>query len=63
MARNAKADGSPVEAVYPESGAVLVPTPMALMNNIPEESIPAAQAFVDWCLTDEAQQLFVKRCV
>lgn len=61
MARNAKADGSPVEAVYPESGAVLVPTPMALMNNIPEESIPAAQAFVDWCLTDEAQQLFVNQ--
>ncbi|MEA5004566.1 MAG: ABC transporter substrate-binding protein [Christensenella sp.] len=61
MARNAKADGSPVEAVYPESGAVLVPTPMALMNNIPEDSVAAAQAFVDWCLTDEAQQLLVKQ--
>ena len=48
-----------MEVVYPESGAVLVPTPMALMNNIPEESVAAAKAFSDWCLTDEAQKLFV----
>ena len=59
MARTAKAEGSPVDYVYPESGAVLVPTPLSIMNNIPEESIPAAEAFVEWCYTEEAQELMV----
>ena len=59
MARTAKAEGSPVDVCYPASGSVLVPTPLCLMSNIPEESQDAAKAFVDWCFTDEAQKMFV----
>lgn len=59
QARTAKAEGSPVEVCYPASGAVLVPTPLCIMNNIPEESVEAAKTFVDWCLTEEAQNMLV----
>ena len=59
QARTAKAEGSPVEVCYPASGAVLVPTPICLMNNIPEESVEAAKTFVNWCLSEEAQKMFV----
>ena len=59
QARTAKAEGSPVEVCYPASGAVLVPTPLCIMNNIPEESVEAAKTFVNWCLTEEAQKMFV----
>ena len=61
MGRAAKADGSPVDVCYPKSGAVLIPTPISLMNNIPDESIPAAKTFIDWCFTPEAQELLVKQ--
>ena len=61
MARQSKAEGSPVDICYPESGAVLVPTPIAIMNNIPEESVAGAQAFIDWCLSDEGQEMFVEQ--
>lgn len=59
MARNAKAEGSPVEVVYPASGAVLIPTPLAIVNNIPEDQIDGAKAFVDYMFTEQAQKLFI----
>ncbi|MBQ1315975.1 MAG: extracellular solute-binding protein [Lachnospiraceae bacterium] len=55
--RAAKAEGSPVDLVYPASGAVLVPTPLCIMNNVPEDSLEAAKAFVNWCLSDTAQEM------
>ncbi len=62
MARTAKAEGSPVDVCYPASGSVLVPTPLCLMNNIPDDgSLDAAKAFVEWCFTDEAQEMFVSQ--
>lgn len=61
MARNAKNDGSPVEVVWPESGAVLVPTPIALMSTIDDADKEAAKAFVNFMLEVETQKLFVNQ--
>ena len=59
MARNAKAEGSPVEVVYPSSGAILIPTPVAIVNNIPEGELEGAKAFIDYLFTEQAQKLFI----
>ena len=59
MARTAREEGSPVEVCYPESGAILVPTPITLLNNMDENQMAAAKAFVDWCYTEEAQAMMV----
>lgn len=61
MARNAKNEGSPVEVVWPESGAILIPTPVALMSTIAEENKEAAKAFLDYMFELESQQLFVEQ--
>ena len=59
MARTAREEGSPVDVCYPESGAILVPTPITLLNNMDDAQMAAAKAFVDWCYTEEAQELMV----
>lgn len=59
MARTAKAEGSPVDVCYPESGSCLVPTPFAILNNIPEDQIDGAKAFLDWALSNEGQEMMV----
>ena len=59
MARNAAADGSPVESVWPESGAVMVPTPVAILSTVKEENRAACEALLDYMLSPEAQALFV----
>lgn len=59
LPRNAKAAGAPVDYVYPESGSVLIPTPLCLMSSMPEESVEAAKAFVDYMFEEETQKLFV----
>ena len=61
MARNAKNDGSPVDVVWPESGAILVPTPIALMSTVSEESVGAAKAFIDYMYAVDTQKLFVEQ--
>jgi len=58
-ARSAMMEGSPVQIVWPTSGAVLIPTPMALMKNIPAESLDAAKAFEEFMLSKDAQKMFV----
>lgn len=58
LPRNAKAEGSPVDYVYPESGSVLINTPLCLMNNLGENEA-AAKAFVDYMFEVETQKLFV----
>lgn len=60
-ARAAIAAGSPVKMVWPESGAVLIPTPVCLMNNIPAESLDAAKAFMDFLISEDNQKLFVEQ--
>ncbi len=59
MARNATNEGSPVETIWPESGAVLVPTPIALLNTLDDSNREAAEAFVNFTMSLEAQAFFV----
>lgn len=61
LPRNAKNEGSPVDYVYPASGSVLIPTPVCLMDTMPEESVDAAKAFVDYMFELETQKLFVEQ--
>jgi len=61
MALNAKREGSPVEVVWPESGAVMVPTPIAIMSTVKEENKAACQALIDYMLTEDAQKFFVSQ--
>lgn len=61
LPRNAKTEGSPVDYVYPASGSVLIPTPVCLMDTMPEESVDAAKAFVDYMFEVETQKLFVEQ--
>ena len=57
MALRAKAEGSPVDFVFPEEGVSYVTEPVAIMKKA--EGNPSAQAFVDFVLSEEGQQLVV----
>lgn len=57
--RHAKDEGSPVDVVWPSEGAVLVPTPVAIVRGT--ASADAARAFVNYLYTPDAQRLFVRR--
>lgn len=59
FARALKAQGSPVDHIWPKEGALLVPTPVAIVKGTP--NLEAAQAFVNYLYTPEAQRLFVER--
>ena len=60
MARNAKAEGAPVEVVYPESGGVMIYSPACIMSSVKDEDLPAVQAFVEFLLSDEGQAVYTK---
>jgi iron(III) transport system substrate-binding protein len=55
MAFNAKAQGSPVEFVFPREGVTVVTEPVAILRTA--QNKPAARAFVDYLLSDEGQKL------
>ncbi len=57
--RNLKAQGSPVDHIWPAEGALLIPTPIAIINGT--QNLAAAQAFVNYLYTPDAQRLFVSR--
>lgn len=57
--RSLKAQGSPVDHIWPSEGALLVPTPVAIIKG--RANLEAAQAFVNYLYTPEAQQIFVQR--
>ena len=61
MAMNAKRAGSPVDVVWPASGAVLIPTPVSIVNNLSSAQERAAKAFVDHMFKPASQELFVKQ--
>lgn len=62
MARNAEREGSPVATVWPESGAVMVPTPVAILEKGDDpEKTAAAERLVDFLLSEDAQKLFVEQ--
>jgi len=55
MAYSAKAKGEPVDIVYPESGTVINPRPAMILKESP--NLDNAKLFIDYLLSDEAQQL------
>lgn len=61
MARNAENEGSPVETVWPASGAVMIPTPIAMLSTVEEENKAACQALLDYMLSEDAQKLFIEQ--
>ena len=58
MARNAEHDGAPVKTVWPASGAVMVPTPVAILEKDDPAVMAAAERFIDYLLSEDAQRLF-----
>lgn len=59
LALRAKADGSPVDFVFPEEGVSYVTEPVAIMKKA--EGNAAAQQFVDFLLSEEGQELVVEQ--
>jgi iron(III) transport system substrate-binding protein len=55
MAYNAKAQGSPVEFVFPKEGVTAVTEPVAILRTAANK--PAARAFVDYLLSEAGQRL------
>ncbi|MDO4262260.1 MAG: ABC transporter substrate-binding protein [Eubacteriales bacterium] len=54
-AYSSMADGEPLALYYPESGTVINPRPAMILNT--SSNLENAQAFVDFLLSDTAQQL------
>lgn len=54
MALRSKADGAPVEFVYPEEGSLIVTEPIAIVNGTSHEE--EAKSFVDFILSDDGQK-------
>ncbi|RKD76439.1 iron(III) transport system substrate-binding protein [Sinobaca qinghaiensis] len=55
IAANAKAEGSPVELVYPEEGVPVITEPVGITEA--SDNVEASQAFVDFILSEEGQTL------
>ncbi|MFC4401916.1 ABC transporter substrate-binding protein [Gracilibacillus xinjiangensis] len=51
----AKAEGSPVDLIYPEEGVPVITEPIGIMKDTENET--AAKAFVDFVLSEEGQKL------
>ncbi|AXF55890.1 ABC transporter substrate-binding protein [Salicibibacter kimchii] len=52
---NAKEEGSPIDLVYPEEGVPVITEPVGIMDDA--ENVEAAEAFVDFILSEEGQEL------
>jgi len=55
LVARAKAEGSPVDIVYPEEGVPVITEPIGIMKDTDNEE--AAKAFVDFVLSEEGQTL------
>jgi putative spermidine/putrescine transport system substrate-binding protein len=51
-------DGAPIEVVIPAEGTVRMPLVMGLVKGAPHQK--AAQAYLDWLLSDEAQTIMAQ---
>jgi iron(III) transport system substrate-binding protein len=60
MARNARDEGAPVEVVYPESGAVMIYSPVCVMSTVKDEDLEAVKLWVEFLLSDEGQAIYTK---
>lgn len=59
LVTNAQQEGSPIDLVYPEEGVPVVTEPIALMKDA--ENPEASQAFIDFVLSKEAQELATRQ--
>lgn len=59
MIRVAKADGAPVDYVWPTEGAAFIPSPIAIFADT--DNPDAAKLFVDYVLSVEGQQTLVEQ--
>ena len=55
MANRSKNDGAPVEFIYPEEGSPAITEPIGVLKDSKNQE--AAEAFVDFVLSDEGQEL------
>ncbi|MDE5413995.1 ABC transporter substrate-binding protein [Alkalihalobacterium chitinilyticum] len=51
----AKAEGSPIDLIYPEEGVPVITEPIGILSNTKNEA--AAKAFVDFVLSEEGQTM------
>lgn len=58
LARDAKAEGSPIDYVWPQDGAIAIPCPVAVLKHT--ENPEAAILFVDYLLSREGQATLVE---
>jgi iron(III) transport system substrate-binding protein len=58
MVRAAKEKGSPIDYVWPEDGAVFIPSPVAIFSS--SQNPDAAKVFVDYVLSVEGQNTLVE---
>lgn len=54
----AQSQGSPLEAIYPSDGAILVPSPVAIFKRT--EQLEEAKKFIDFLFSEVGQQAMVK---
>ena len=59
MVRGAKKKGSPIDYVWPEDGAVFIPSPIGILKD--SKKSEAAITFVNYLLSKEGQQTLVKK--
>ncbi|WP_366658024.1 ABC transporter substrate-binding protein [Fodinicurvata sp. EGI_FJ10296] len=59
MPLNARADGSPIDFVFPEEGVTSVTEPVAILSTA--TNVEAARAFVDWQLSEEGQSFHAEQ--
>jgi iron(III) transport system substrate-binding protein len=59
MVREAKADGSPVDHIWPKEGAILIPTPVGVLRGA--KNPDGAKAFLRYLYSPEGQRLFVQQ--
>lgn len=59
MIRQAKADGAPLDYVWPEEGAAFIPSPIAIFAS--SDNPATANVFVDYVLSVDGQQTLVEK--
>jgi len=59
MVRDVKKKGSPVDYIWPEDGAVFIPSPIGVLKD--SKNSEAAIAFVNYLLSKEGQQTLVSK--
>jgi iron(III) transport system substrate-binding protein len=57
--RDMKAKGSPVDHVWPREGAILIPTPIGILQGA--RNLASAQAFLRYLYSADGQRLFVQQ--